>query len=161
MGQAGGTRDRFVVLLVDDNDQDLALIKRGFADSDLEADLYTVGDGQQCMAFLRREGERETMRVRLRNPSSSLAFQTRLRVTKDGTDDEILPVFWDDNYITLLPGEEREVSATYAVKDLGGARPQLKVDGFNVAAEVRPATHRDGRRADEGEGLVQTAQVRR
>ena len=58
MGQAGGTRDRFVVLLVDDNDQDLALIKRGFADSDLEADLYTVGDGQQCMAFLRREGER-------------------------------------------------------------------------------------------------------
>jgi hypothetical protein len=47
---------------------------------------------------------------------------------------EILPVFWDDNYISLLPGEKREVTVRVRKSDLGGAQSTLLVDGFNVAA---------------------------
>ena len=38
----------------------------------------------------------------------------------------------DDNYISLLPGEKREVLIHVRNSDLGGAKPALAVDGFNV-----------------------------
>ena len=44
----------------------------------------------------------------------------------------MLPVLWDDNYVTLLPGETRELEAAYAPKDLGSATPVVTVDGWNV-----------------------------
>jgi exo-1,4-beta-D-glucosaminidase len=50
--------------------------------------------------------------------------------------DDVLPVLWSDNYFTLLPGEEREISVTYATADLGGAKPVIGAEGWNVV----PAT---------------------
>jgi exo-1,4-beta-D-glucosaminidase len=70
-------------------------------------------------------------RVTLRNPGKSIAFFVRLQVTgRDG--EEALPVLWDDNYVSLLPGETRTVAATYQLRDLGGARPRLAVTGWNI-----------------------------
>lgn len=70
-------------------------------------------------------------RVTLHNPGSSIAFFLRLKVAgHDG--EEALPVLWEDNYLSLLPGETRVVTATYRVRDLGGAAPQLVVTGWNV-----------------------------
>jgi len=48
---------------------------------------------------------------------------------------EILPVWWDDNYFSLLPGESREVTATFAAKDAGRATPTLEVGGWNVESD--------------------------
>ena len=42
------------------------------------------------------------------------------------------PVFYSDNYITLVPGESRTVTITAATKDLGGDAPLIAVDGYNV-----------------------------
>jgi len=72
--------------------------------------------------------------LRIKNPSSSVAFQVRLRLAdpKEGLD--VTPVFWDDNYFSLLPGEERIVSGAYDVSRLHGARPRIQIGGFNVAA---------------------------
>jgi exo-1,4-beta-D-glucosaminidase len=90
------------------------------------------------------DGERDTMTVTLHNPSSSLAFGIRLKVKKLGrnitgayyyetfVDDEVLPSLWEDNYIALLPGETRQVTATYNPKDLGGNKPGVEVSGWNV-----------------------------
>ena len=47
----------------------------------------------------------------------------------------VLPVLWDDNYITLLPGETREIDARYAPKDLGAATPAVSAEGWNVGGE--------------------------
>jgi exo-1,4-beta-D-glucosaminidase len=74
-------------------------------------------------------------RVTLRNPTRSIAFFIRLQVVGRG-DEEALPVLWEDNYLTLLPGETRTVTATYRTRDLGGARPQLIVSGWNVPRSV-------------------------
>jgi exo-1,4-beta-D-glucosaminidase len=41
-------------------------------------------------------------------------------------------VLWDDNYVSLLPGETRTITATYRVRDLGGSPPRLVVTGWNV-----------------------------
>src|SRR4029077_7810894 len=79
-----------------------------------------------------RKGEEEITHVILQNPSKSLAFFVRLKVVKGVKGEEILPVVWEDNYITLMPGEKREVTATYRASELGAAKPAVEVSGWNV-----------------------------
>ena len=50
-----------------------------------------------------------TARIRVRNTSGALALFTRLRLLQaDGV--EVLPAYFSDNYISLLPGEALEVA---------------------------------------------------
>ena len=78
------------------------------------------------------KGEEAITHVTLDNPSKSLAFFVRLKVNKGKGGDEILPVVWQDNYISLLPGEKREVTATYRARELGATQPVVEVSGWNV-----------------------------
>jgi exo-1,4-beta-D-glucosaminidase len=75
-------------------------------------------------------------KVALENPSKALAFLVHLAVRKGPGGEEVLPVLWDDNYLTLLPGEKREIEATYAPKDLGAATPVVTLDGWNVGGQI-------------------------
>jgi len=79
----------------------------------------------------RKAGEAVT-HVTLENPSKNLAFFIRLKVNKGTGGQEILPVVWQDNYISLLPGEKREITATYHAAELGAAKPAVEVKGWNV-----------------------------
>ena len=79
-----------------------------------------------------RKGEESVTHVTIENPSKSLAFFVRLKVNKDAAGEEILPVVWEDNYISLLPGERREVTATYRSGPLGIEKPVVKISGWNV-----------------------------
>jgi exo-1,4-beta-D-glucosaminidase len=72
-----------------------------------------------------------TARVTLKNPGNTIAFFMRMQITGRG-DEEALPVLWEDNYISLLPGETRTITATYRLRDLGGAPPRFVVTGWNV-----------------------------
>lgn len=81
-----------------------------------------------------RAGANGTAQVKLTNPGKTLAFFLRLQV--QGSDgEEALPVFWDDNYITLLPGETRTISARWASRDLHG-KPRVVVSGWNLKSAV-------------------------
>ena len=54
-----------------------------------------------------------------------------------------MPIFWSDNYFSLLPGEERVVSASYDASGLDGKAAVLVVDGYNVVSSaVQPASSR-------------------
>jgi exo-1,4-beta-D-glucosaminidase len=79
-----------------------------------------------------RRGDESITRVTLENPGKNLAFFVRLKVNKGVLGEEILPVVWQDNYISLLPGEKREVTATYRTAELGTAKPSVEVTGQNV-----------------------------
>jgi len=79
-----------------------------------------------------RKGEDEMTRVTLENPMKDLAFFVRLKVDKGKGGEEILPVLWQDNYISLLPGEKREITATYRATELGTTSPYVEVKGWNV-----------------------------
>ncbi|MBZ5549985.1 MAG: hypothetical protein LAO22_18825 [Acidobacteriia bacterium] len=61
-----------------------------------------------------------------------MAFFVRLKVNKGKGGDEILPVVWQDNYVSLLPGEKREITATYRSSELGTAKPEVEVRGWNA-----------------------------
>jgi exo-1,4-beta-D-glucosaminidase len=79
-----------------------------------------------------RKGEESITHVTIENPSQSLAFFVRLKVDKGAKGEEILPVVWEDNYISLLPGEKREVTASYRTSELGTTEPAVEVSGWNV-----------------------------
>jgi exo-1,4-beta-D-glucosaminidase len=82
---------------------------------------------------------RQLIHVTVTNPSKALAFQIALRAyaKKDGSD--ILPVLWDDNYISLLPGESRTVTASIAPEDLHGDEATVEVSGWNVKTSTASA----------------------
>jgi exo-1,4-beta-D-glucosaminidase len=76
--------------------------------------------------------------VTLKNPSDHLAFQVRFGVRRKGQDAEILPVFWDDNYIELMPGESREISAKY-LRSADISDPlEMTVAGWNIETITIP-----------------------
>jgi len=78
------------------------------------------------------KGEDAETRVTVENPSRTLAFFVRLKLDKGKGGEEILPVLWQDNYISLLPGEKREITATYRADSLGTAKPAVEVSGWNA-----------------------------
>jgi exo-1,4-beta-D-glucosaminidase len=78
----------------------------------------------------------DVQRITVTNPGPGLAIAVRLRITKGKGGEELLPVFWDDNYFALMPGEKREVTATYREDDLEGEHPVIVVDGWNVKSSA-------------------------
>ncbi len=86
---------------------------------------------------LDRKGNDESAVVTLTNSGKTLAFFLRLKLTKGTSNGEILPILWQDNYISLLPGETRQVRADYKLKDRGSPRPVLVISGWNV----KPSRH--------------------
>jgi exo-1,4-beta-D-glucosaminidase len=79
--------------------------------------------------------------VTVRNSSTSVAFMVHVKVTRGNCGEEIVPVFWSDNYFSLVPGDQRTVTATYDLSSLNGKEPVAVVDGFNITATTaRPAS---------------------
>jgi exo-1,4-beta-D-glucosaminidase len=79
-----------------------------------------------------RRGAESVTHVSLENSGKNLAFFVRIKLSKGAKGGEILPVIWEDNYISLLPGEKREVTATYRTEEIGTVRPTVEVTGWNV-----------------------------
>jgi len=48
-------------------------------------------------------------------------------------DNQVLPVFWSDNDITLMPGESQTLHASYRRANLQGASPVVTIGGWNLA----------------------------
>jgi len=77
-----------------------------------------------------RSGNEYATHVTVENPSKSLAFFVHLKVNDAKTGEEILPVIWEDNYFSLLPGEKRDITATYTLPR--NVKPTVEVQGWNV-----------------------------
>lgn len=76
--------------------------------------------------------------LRVRNDSRHVAFFMRAEVAKGSRGDEVLPVTYEDNYVTLFPGESRTLWARFRTVDLGGHEPYFRVEGYNVSQQVVP-----------------------
>jgi exo-1,4-beta-D-glucosaminidase len=96
-------------------------------------------DIQSSSKFSSRDGVGES-RVTLTNTGRSIAFFIRLQIVgEDG--EEALPVLWEDNYVSLVPGESRTITASYQMSDVAGNPPELRVSGWNIGhAPLPPAS---------------------
>lgn len=72
------------------------------------------------------------VKVTLNNPSDQLAFFIELSLKNKETGMSVLPVFWEDNYVSLLPGEKREITGYVFKKDIGTSEPLLSFKGWNT-----------------------------
>lgn len=70
--------------------------------------------------------------VTLKNPTDKIAFFIELKLTGKQSGSSILPIFWDDNFFSLLPGETRTVTGTYFNRDANGEQPAFSLSGWNV-----------------------------
>jgi len=77
-------------------------------------------------------GSTTTVTVVTENKSNSVAFMVHPRITRGKGGDDLTPVFWSDNYFSLLPGEKSTVTAKFDSGSLHGATPELVVDGWNL-----------------------------
>jgi exo-1,4-beta-D-glucosaminidase len=87
-------------------------------------------------AHLRPAKDGESVQVRLENTSTELAFQVRLSIEEGKRGEEILPVLWKDNYVSLLPREERTVEAHFPGKRSIGSEATLKISGWNIISQT-------------------------
>ncbi|MDR3625970.1 MAG: hypothetical protein P4L45_04025, partial [Ignavibacteriaceae bacterium] len=68
------------------------------------------------------------VKVKVKNNTDKISLLNRLAVIKKETGEEVLPTFWDDNYITLMPGEERELEAKFSELDVNGSAFTVIID---------------------------------
>lgn len=80
-------------------------------------------------------GQERHVTIRLHNPSEHIAFFERATISPERDGNEILPILYDDNYITVFPGEAAEIHGIVQ-KD---TKPRwVKLEGCNTpAASVR------------------------
>ncbi len=74
--------------------------------------------------------------VSIQNPGKTLLFMNRLMLTKGIGGDEILPSFWSDNYLSLLPGERRDLTVRFAAVDRGISRIVLVSKAWNSSEQI-------------------------
>jgi exo-1,4-beta-D-glucosaminidase len=84
------------------------------------------------VSSVKQEGGKYTSVIEIENPSASLAFSVNPKIIKSGLKDLVLPVFWEDNYFSLLPKEKRIVKVEFNAEDLNGEAPVFAIDGWNI-----------------------------
>lgn len=106
---------------------------------------WSAGKGESCAALNQlpkvnlpaharwlENGTTCRLLVRVSNRSSTVAPMTRLMVRRDHSGARVLPVFYSDNYFSLLPGETREVTLEFAKTSLAGESPKVFEEGWNM-----------------------------
>ena len=76
--------------------------------------------------------ERYFLTVDIKNAGKNIALMTRLKVLRDRSKERVLPVYYSDNYFSLLPGETKQVILEFNAKDLQGENPVLGIEGWNI-----------------------------
>ncbi len=76
-------------------------------------------------------GENMKVTAKLENVSDQIAFLIELKVSGKKSGETILPVFWEDNFISLLPSEKRTIEAVFVTTN---DEPVLTINGWNLEA---------------------------
>lgn len=63
-------------------------------------------------------------------PGGPVAFFNRISLVNPKTKQRILPVFFSDNYFSILPGESKTITMDYTPQN--GETPQVSLRGWNV-----------------------------
>ena len=78
-----------------------------------------------------RKGEYYEGIVELKNPGKYLAFAVTLGLRNAMTNTAIRPVYFDDGYFSLMPGESKRIYFQVAAKQIRDTM-ELQVGGYNV-----------------------------
>ncbi len=99
----------------------------------------------EVRATTRRDGNEEVASVTLGVPASSkaVALFQHVSIRRGEHGDLALPIVWNDNDVTLWPGESVVLTARYAAQD--GASAVIQVSGWNVPSQSVPTAVQETR----------------
>jgi exo-1,4-beta-D-glucosaminidase len=98
-------------------------------------DLARLTPATVKATLLPEQGAR-VLHVQLRNVSPVIAFFVRLKLTHGNTGAVVLPALWQDNYVSLMPGEKRDIAVDYSLSDAANTAPGVELSGWNVERAV-------------------------
>jgi len=75
-------------------------------------------------------------KITLTNDSSHIAFFLRAEITKGMDGEEILPITYNDNYITVFPHETRTIDGHFHLPSQATWSPALRLEGYSVVKKV-------------------------
>jgi hypothetical protein len=81
--------------------------------------------------------------VTLHNPGTQIALMAHLQLRRKKSGERVLPVYYSDNYVSLVPNESRTIVIEAATADLKGEAASVVVDGWNVAVTPSSGTGAD------------------
>ncbi|MDW5290977.1 glycosyl hydrolase 2 galactose-binding domain-containing protein [Formosa sp. PL04] len=73
-----------------------------------------------------------TAQITLKNQSDHVSLLNKIKVKDKITGESILPVFFDDDYISLFPNEERTIQMQIEEKYLEGKSSEILLEGWNT-----------------------------
>ena len=98
--------------------------RNGVTDLDYTA-LNTLPEAElSCKLIDKSMISEGKMKLSVKNHSKTVACANRIRLVNTATQERILPIIMSDNYITLMPGEERTISVE--------AEPEMLKGGVSV-----------------------------
>jgi hypothetical protein len=80
-------------------------------------------------------GPNIALHVELKNDTVIPAVLAHVQLRRRTSGKRVLPVFYSDNYISLLPGESKSIQIVASKSDLAGEQPLVVVDGWNVTVK--------------------------
>ena len=106
-------------------------------------DLRALGSLPEAVLDIRAKlGHKSTgeclIEATLANPTKMPALMVHLQLRRAKSGTRVLPAFYSDNYVSLMPGESTVLRIEAAVADFAGEKPLLAVDGWNVG--VKPVS---------------------
>ena len=82
-----------------------------------------------CDTDVERDGDEYLVKIKLHCGDDGCAFFKHLTISDSETGPSVDPVFWSDNFVTLLPGETTDITARVACDLLpSGAMPVVRID---------------------------------
>ncbi|MGE5612567.1 MAG: glycosyl hydrolase 2 galactose-binding domain-containing protein, partial [Bacillota bacterium] len=95
--------------------------------------LQSLPTAELQVSLVRRDASGKCLiDATITNPTKAVALLTHLQLRNERTQKRVLPVFYSDNYISLLPGESRMITIEANAASLGADRPLVTLDGWNV-----------------------------
>jgi hypothetical protein len=80
-------------------------------------------------------GEMVKVTVKLTNTASVASLSNKLTLRNAGDKERILPAYYSDNYVSLLPGETRTIQVEYPSAAAHGPA-EIALRGWNAVAQV-------------------------
>ena len=110
---------------------------RGIEEGDFRALRELPKASVQAATTTARENSRWRLVTTLHNTSGTPALLVRVKAVRAESGDRILPAFYSDNYIVLMPGESHAITTEVDEADTRGEQPRIALEGFNVAEPAR------------------------
>jgi hypothetical protein len=131
---AGLSRTHFIRLTLLRGGKELSsnFYLHGLAEEDYQGIRSLESARVDAKSSVQRRGSQWRITTRLHNSSDLPALMVRVKAVREKSGDPILPAIYNDNYVALMPGENKTILVELENADTRGEDPRIVVEGYNL-----------------------------